>query len=836
MAKTNLGTAWVTVKPSMQGFQSDVKSKLSGLGNAISSSIGNEIRKSTTVGVALGNALYDGAKNIASKIASTVGDTLKASLGQLDTLTRSRNALTQMGYSLGDVNKRIEQLRKNSNQTAATLDSEVDGLLALSASWGDLGIAADATQALSDAILSFGGTADMVANAVTQISQVGFDGPLDAQTWLSLRNSGLVPVLGTLAEMNKMSLTDYKEALGKGKITTRQFVEQLIALDKNGTKSMASLETIAKSNAAATIGGSFETAKNAIVSALEGVFESFKANDIAPLILKAGDNIAKWISGDMVKSIKNIIKWIKDVWSTAKVYISKLRADLKPLADFIKSTLSKVLSTLGAALKNIWDLIKKLTSNQDFVNTIVTLAEVFMAVQVAVGLYHLALKAGVAIHGVYTAAVAKTTAAVNAAAAVSGIAVGALGLLAGALLVAKGAAIQHTTATIKETTAERLRTDAVRMAEDAQRAYNRSLQLTEDLLNSLNDANAAVEDTEIDVINKRAAVTEAQKRYNAVLKNNKATADEVRLAELELSKAKRELTEAEVAHTKAVEDAASATASYNSNQMTAIVADLKAQAARLSSTNSYADLAAMLDEASKATWKYKDATGKMAEATKEDIASSLDFVSSEVSKNDAFWKTVNETARAEGISYADALKKVGEQAGLKFDEGQAEGVKKNYHVITDAVALQAQETKKSAYDTFRDLGANIVEGLNKGIENSKSKLTKTANNLASIVANVTAKVNKIKSPSRRMMELGRYISEGYAIGISEKARDAERAAMNLSSSVSRAMSSAMTDPFSVGAGSVDVPSRVIQNNVFNVNNGLDVKEISSDLGYAVAMA
>ena len=104
----------------------------------------------------------------------------------------------------------------------------------------------------------------------------------------------------------------------------------------------------------------------------------------------------------------------------------------------------------------------------------------------------------------------------------------------------------------------------------------------------------------------------------------------------------------------------------------------------------------------------------------------------------------------------------------------------------------------------------------------------------------------IKSPSRVMRdEVGKFISMGLADGIL-KGEDAVTSAMNQLGNDALAQMTGIDSELSKGIStsvaanamltSDEDSARVVQNNVFNVNDNFDLLRISSDLGYAVAMA
>lgn len=343
---SSIGTVWVNVKPSLDGVQSAIQKGIRGTGTNISSSLGKEITKSTAMGVAVGGAILSGITAIASKATDAIVGIVRDATGVMDSVVRTSNALSQMGYETDTINKHMQMLRNNANLTAASTGDLADGFLQLTASWKDIDLAANATRSLSDAILAAGGTTDGIANAITQISQVALDGPLDAQTWLSLRNSGLTPTLATLAEMNGMDINEFKEALGQGELTTRDFLNSLIELD-------AQNEKIAKTNAAATLSGSWENARNTIVDAVAQVEEKlWTASGLGSVFSDVADGIASGIKNlpEFVSNIDSIggpIKFLKKAFEAIGNRISAI-ANNEQFQQFI--------SNIGDALKKVGDV------------------------------------------------------------------------------------------------------------------------------------------------------------------------------------------------------------------------------------------------------------------------------------------------------------------------------------------------------------------------------------------------------------------------------------------------------------------------------------------------
>lgn len=373
---TNLGTAYIRIAPQMDGVQSSIRSTLLGGVTSSSSAISGSLKGTVgavAIGTALGSALVAGVKAVSRTIADTVSDIVGAATEQMDSVIRTKTALTQMGYETGVVAEKINLLKNNAKATAASVEGLSDGFLTLTASWKDIDLTADATKALSDAILAMGGTTEMVSNAITQIGQVDLDGPLDGETWRSLRNSGLIPVLGTIADMNGMSLADYKTKLGQGELTTRSFINSLIELDKTGNETQDSYEGIAKKVAGSTLSGSIETAKESITTAVSEIETNlWQSSGAGDTIISTGDRIANVLPSafETVKTkVVEAYNWFtKFAHETGlDVFITKLGDAFTKLGTYLGTTLTSHFKTFEIVLEALTPVFNIISSVLGFI-------------------------------------------------------------------------------------------------------------------------------------------------------------------------------------------------------------------------------------------------------------------------------------------------------------------------------------------------------------------------------------------------------------------------------------------------------------------------------------
>lgn len=100
-----------------------------------------------------------------------------------------------------------------------------------------------------------------------------------------------------------------------------------------------------------------------------------------------------------------------------------------------------------------------------------------------------------------------------------------------------------------------------------------------------------------------------------------------------------------------------------------------------------------------------------------------------------------------------------------------------------------------------DTGKNIIQGLINGIGNMAGAVLQKAKDIANTVKDAIGSVLKIGSPSKLMIQFGRWVGEGLSIGINKSIGLVARAGTNLSGAVAAGFASPQLDMALVGAAS-----------------------------------
>lgn len=363
-------------------------------------------------------------------------------------------------------------------------------MTALASTYGDINKGQKIFTALNNAILGFGGSTAEVDNAITQLSQLPMDGPLDAQTWNSLRNSGLTPVLVAISKDMGMSVNELKENLGSGKLTVQDFTDALIRLNTDGGGGMKSLEKIAKD---ATSG--IDTGwSNLMTSITRGV---------AKIITAIG-------SSRISSALANLGKWFESALGAAASFIPTIEGVIRVLYN-LRGPILTVVSAYAAYRVGVIASNVAMTAQS--------------AIMYALGTRYVVMNGAIiAVRGAVTAATV-AQAAWNTVMSLNpiGLVIGAVVGLTAALFVASS-----------QTNSTSSATDRLKIARD-------NLKLATD---KAKESENALKDAQLSAEGAALRVEQAQKNYNEAVKQYGPDSLEARQALYELRRATQDLADA----------------------------------------------------------------------------------------------------------------------------------------------------------------------------------------------------------------------------------------------------------------------------------------------------
>lgn len=366
---------------SMKQAQSSLKETASAAksSSGVFSSIGNGLK---SIGGAALTAVgrvgkMAAAVTVFKAVNSAVGlvtGSITGAISRIDTLNNSQRVFENMGFSAQESSAMMKDLQKSIQGLPTGLDSAVQGVQLLAASTNDIGKSQELFSALNNGILGFGGSTEMVQNALVQLSQAFSNGKVDAETWNSMIDSGLGPALNALAKEFGMTTGELKKGLSDGSVSVEDFQNALIKLNKEGGGGLKSLSQIAKDSTAG-IGTGLQNMQTAVTRGVAEVIKSFDSL----LTDLTGMGISEWIAEigskfetglqDIAKNLGSFAEPIKGSFGTIETVFNAFKGLAETTSQAVMDAMGPIGDQIGQSLEMAANFI---TDNMDTIESIVT--------------------------------------------------------------------------------------------------------------------------------------------------------------------------------------------------------------------------------------------------------------------------------------------------------------------------------------------------------------------------------------------------------------------------------------------------------------------------------
>lgn len=306
------------------------------------------------------------AQSVVTKAFNMVSDSISNAVSRVDTLNNFPKVLTNLGYSADESSQSIQRMADHLDGLPTTLNAMTAVTQRLAPISPSLSAATDTALALNDALLAGGASADVQSNAMEQLVQMMSAGKVDMQAWVSVNNA--MPgqmnqvaksILGASASTN-----DLYKAMKGGKVSTEQFAEAFIKLDKEGSDGLASFSAQAK-DATGGISTSWANMKNGIVKGLADILNAIGASNIATVLgavgkgFKSGLDIIAGAIPPVIDLIGKIVDWIHQFVDSItqtegfQSFIQSVKNMAQPLMDMVGAIGNVVRQLFGFSNKSL---------------------------------------------------------------------------------------------------------------------------------------------------------------------------------------------------------------------------------------------------------------------------------------------------------------------------------------------------------------------------------------------------------------------------------------------------------------------------------------------------
>lgn len=371
---TDLGTAYVSVMPSMKGFGKAVESGMSGVDTSkAGGSMGKKAAQGFAGGMASEGLVIGAASALATKAFDAISASAGAAVSRVDTMNNFPRIMKNMGIGADEAERVVGQLSDRLTGLPTTLDSAVSSVERFTLKNGDIQRSADMFLAVNDAILAGGAPTMQQASALEQLSQAYSKGRMDMQEWRSLQQTmpaqlkQVADSMGITVEQLGAGLRGAKDSADYlNDISMDDFIDQIMRLDSEGVNGLASFKDQAK-DATAGIQTAMDNLHTAMVRGVAGILEAVGQENISGAINFLGSEI-----GGIFKSFEGDAKAIAGFFNDNKDAIMgmvRTLADIAPAAARAwgafkafqggRALFSNIAGSMGGLLSNVHALGEK---------------------------------------------------------------------------------------------------------------------------------------------------------------------------------------------------------------------------------------------------------------------------------------------------------------------------------------------------------------------------------------------------------------------------------------------------------------------------------------------
>lgn len=279
---TNVGSASVTIIPTMSGFAGGVAKEFGAAGSSAGVQFTSGVNKGlggtgaiTGKLAAIGGAAMAVAQTGIGAAMNTISSSVSGAVSRVDTLNAFPKVLQGLGYSAEDASAAVNKMSDHITGLPTTLDAIAGSVQQVLPSVGNVDKATNIMLAFNDALVAGGQSTQVQEAALQQFTQILAKGKPELEDWKSIQTAmpGQLDqvaksMLGASADSNQLY-----EALKNGTVSMDDFTSALVSLDSEGYGGFASFADQAK---AATDGikTSFTNMQTAVIKNLGNVISA----------------------------------------------------------------------------------------------------------------------------------------------------------------------------------------------------------------------------------------------------------------------------------------------------------------------------------------------------------------------------------------------------------------------------------------------------------------------------------------------------------------------------------------------------------------------------------
>ena len=315
-----------------------------------------------------------GITKIIGKAFDVLTNSIDGAISRIDILNNFPKVMSNLGIGAEESKEAIDDLSKRLQGIPTTLDDAALAVQRFTSKNGDVRKSVDIFDAVNNAILAGGASADIQRSALEQLSQAYAKGKPDMMEWRTLQTA-MPAQLKQVATAMGTTTEALGENLRTGKVSMDDFIAKIVEMNKTGSAEFKSFSEQAR-NATGGIKTGITNAKTAVVRGVGNIISSINDSlinsgigsigDIFTKVGKTAETALKWI-GEKVAEYAPIVirrvretatkirewaekvqlrKAIENLWKVIQVVVKSVLKSIKPIYDFIKDKIIPIISKL----------------------------------------------------------------------------------------------------------------------------------------------------------------------------------------------------------------------------------------------------------------------------------------------------------------------------------------------------------------------------------------------------------------------------------------------------------------------------------------------------------
>lgn len=262
-----------------------------------------------------------GIDKIISTVFGILNNSIDGAISRLDTLNNFPKVMSNLGIASNDAQKSINKMSDKLSGLPTTLDAGAQAVQRFTSANKDVSKSTDYFLAFNNALLAGGASAEIQANALEQLSQMYAVGTVDAQAWRSVLTAMPAQLQQVATYMGYTSTAvggDLYTALQKGKVSMEDLMQAMVKLNTDGANGFQTFEQQAR-NSTSGIATSITVAKTQIVKGVADIINSFDQflkdeglGGIGEIISDIGKK-TKEVLDFVAQRLPNIINFLKSI-------------------------------------------------------------------------------------------------------------------------------------------------------------------------------------------------------------------------------------------------------------------------------------------------------------------------------------------------------------------------------------------------------------------------------------------------------------------------------------------------------------------------------------------